>query len=183
MIDAFDIAYVSPGKLVITFTGTVGVSVWIEVDGVVLPTETVATGAEQTVTVGVSDASRPLAILLHEGADMPEPSLPSRDRWGKPLLRWQAAAGAETYIVYHRAPGGSERAIRQVTDIGAAAYEIQLTKELVDGWHFLRVEAVDQYGRQSTRASWVFRVFQPPDAPETVTVTAQGGGVFRIAIA
>ncbi|MCK9570005.1 hypothetical protein M0R72_13765 [Candidatus Pacearchaeota archaeon] len=183
MIDDFEISYISPDRVMVTVTGTEDVPIWFEVDGVIIPATVTATGEEQVLFYTVVDASRPMAIILHEAEEMPSPVLPSRSRWGKPLLRWQAVEGAIAYRIYHTAPGESEAKINTIASTLTTAYEIQLSKEFVDGWHFLRVESVDKYGRESTRASWVFRVFQPPESPETVTVTAQGGGVFRIAIA
>ena len=181
MIETFTTAYSAPGKLAITFTGTLADAITVEIDGVIQPLETTATGAAQTITVDVTNASRPMAIVLHEGAS--NILYPSRSRWGLPLVRWQALSAAYIYIIYHTAPGGSERSIYQVTEDGSASYEVQLKKELVDGWHSMRVEATDKYGRESTRVSWVFRVFQLPTTPGTVTAAAQGGGNYRIAIA
>lgn len=94
----------------------------------------------------------------------------------RPLIGWNASADAERYRIYHSVRGGSESLIydRAATD-GIEHYEV-LCPVALDGlggvWHSIRVEAVDEYGNESTRACWTYFATDLPGAPANILVTA-----------
>jgi hypothetical protein len=106
----------------------------------------------------------------------------------RPLLIWNAVAEAVRYRIYHRAFGDvGETLIYDKPRIeDAERYEITCPVKLAGRggiWHFLRVEAVDLYGNESTRQSWTYFVMDLPPAPATVEVAAGSGpGLYTISL-
>ena len=158
MIDTYSVKYLRPKYLQLSFVATEDATIWIEIDGVVMDRAQTGTGVTQTVDLRVSDASAPVTIALHEVDDKPEPIYAPRDYWSSPELRWQAKAGSTKYLLYH-----GDNVIKQIAPItDMTFYEITLRTQLTAGWHNFRVEAVDTYGRETTRANWTFQVFLMP---------------------
>jgi len=60
-------------------------------------------------------------------------------------------------------------------------YTVIYPNILESGWQSIRIEAVDQYGEESTRANWEYYVLDLPDPKEVTGVTGTGG-VFDVAI-
>ena len=105
----------------------------------------------------------------------------------QPLLIWAPLAEAVRYRIYHRTEGTAEHCIydrpaRNNGDLCQVQCPILLAG--TGGvWHFLRVEAVDQYGNESTRQSWRFYATDAPGAPSDLSVvegTVPGTFTFTI---
>jgi hypothetical protein len=165
MIDSYTINYVSPRSISLTFTGASGGTVYIEVDGIVIDRPIETTGIPQSETLTVDDASAPHAIAIHETDTAPEPIYTARDKWTRPVIQWQAKFDAVLYRIYR----GTKivKQIRPIADL--EFYEFKIFDPLSDGWHTFRVEAVDTYGRETTRTVWAFRVFAMPNGPDAIT--------------
>jgi len=94
----------------------------------------------------------------------------------RPTLSWNPVEEATRYRIYHRKRGeAAETLIYDKPALqGLDRCEV-VCPILLDGrggvWHFLRVEAVDEYGNESTRQSWTYFVMDLPPVPERVSVT------------
>lgn len=105
----------------------------------------------------------------------------------RPLIAWNAVPGAVRYRIYHSARGGNESLLYDRAAIaGIEHYEITCPVAL-DGrggvWHFLRVEAVDRYGNESTRTCMTYFATDLPIMPQGVSVKSgsiSGTYEFRI---
>ena len=166
MIDTYSVKYLRPKYLQLSFVATEDATIWIEIDGVVNSHSQTATGMSQTVDLKVADAAAPVAIALHEGGTKPPPIFTPRDYWSRPELQWQAKTGAIKYLIYH-----GDRVIKQITAIANVNfYEYRLRSSLAEGWHNFRVESVDSYDRETTRANWTFQVFKMPSESAGISV-------------
>jgi hypothetical protein len=105
----------------------------------------------------------------------------------KPTLHWNSLDSAVRYKIYHRTADGSEKKIYD-----AVAYVNQITSPVeLEGsggldncqYHFLRVEAVDCYGNESTRQSWRFFSKDLPASDVSLNIS-QGSsfGIFDITL-
>lgn len=128
-------------------------------------------------------------LEIHDFPDAEAPVQPVEVRPNtRPLLIWNAVDEAIRYRIYHREFGQSEETLiyDKPPIEGTILYEITCPVKLAGRggvWHFLRVEAVDVYGNQSTRQSWTYFVMDLPLAPETVAVTeGSGPGLYTISL-
>jgi len=92
----------------------------------------------------------------------------------RPLIHWNAVPDAVRYRVYHRRRGEAESVVYdRAAKEGLDRYEIICPIELEGRngvWHFFRVEAVDEYGNESTRQAWAYFVMDLPPVPEHLSV-------------
>jgi hypothetical protein len=93
----------------------------------------------------------------------------------KPILIWNHVPEAVRYRIHHRESGLTESVIydkKIVSGITRYVINCPITLNGKGGvWHFFRVEAVDQYGNESTRQTWSFFVMDTPEVPSSLTVT------------
>ena len=94
----------------------------------------------------------------------------------RPLLSWNPVEEAARYRIYHRKRGDVAETVIYDKPALQGLERCEVTcPVLLDGrggvWHFLRVEAVDEYGNESTRQSWTCFVMDLPPVPERVLVT------------
>jgi hypothetical protein len=100
--------------------------------------------------------------------------------WTLPLIRWKQSDGATKYRVYAQKYGESEELWREYTAVdGLDVYEVECPEEL-DGvggnWYFFRIEAVNEYGEESTTNAFAYFAM---DLPEVPGLTISGGsGTF-----
>jgi len=89
----------------------------------------------------------------------------------RPTLRWNPVETAVRYRIYHKSDEASETRIYDgLANITETKCPVKLTG--TNGvWHFLRVEAVDKYGNESTRQSWRFFACDLPEPPAMLIVT------------
>jgi hypothetical protein len=101
----------------------------------------------------------------------------------RPILRWNAVNDVIRYRVYHQMESSPEE---RIYDGDNTILQIRCPVELTGTggvWHFLRVEAVDEYGNESTRQSWRFYAYDLPSPPATLAVTnGETPGTFTIEI-
>ena len=94
----------------------------------------------------------------------------------RPMIAWNAVSDAVRYRVYHRERSGAETLdYDRAASAGLERYEIACPVALVGRggvWHFFRVEAVDEYGNESTRLAWTYFVTDLPPVPEHLSVAA-----------
>jgi len=95
----------------------------------------------------------------------------------RPLLYWDGVDVAESYRIYANDVLISTIPVLFPED----RYTVIYPNLLERGWQSLRIEAVDQYGEESTRASWEYYVLDLPD-PKEVTGVTGSSGVFTVAI-
>jgi len=107
----------------------------------------------------------------------------------RPILRWNPVEAAVRYRIYHQSGQAAETRIYDgLANITETRCPIELTGSHGDGeyggvWHFLRVEAVDQFGNESTRQSWRFYACDLPSPPTMLTVTdGDSPGTFTFEI-
>jgi hypothetical protein len=105
-----------------------------------------------------------------------------------PIISWTAHPTAERYRIYHReTPTGTDTEIYdgQVTADDLNICRLTCPVEL-DGrggrYHFLRVEALDQYGNESTRTSWVYWAAEPDDPKDIIVTAGSSTGLYTITL-
>lgn len=101
----------------------------------------------------------------------------------RPTLRWNPVEAAVRYRIYHQSGEAAETRIYDgLANITETKCPVELTG--INGvWQFLRVEAVDQYGNESTRQTWRFYACDLPESPAMLTVTDGGSpGTFTFEI-
>lgn len=129
------------------------------------------------------------AVEIHEVEDADEPLAPVNvAAFTRPVISWTATAAAERYRLYWRDDyaGADELLFDQpVTpdNLGICTIDCPIPLDGRGGrWQFLRVEAVDKYGHQSTRLSWVYRAVEPPDAPALTVSAGSSPGLYNISL-
>jgi len=151
---------------------------WLFVNGEHLRGPVYSDQAERVVRIplGLSDVA---AIEIHDFPDdmvVPDPVEMKPNT--RPMLHWNAVPDAVRYRVYHRRRGEVENLIYdRAAKEGLDRYEIICPVELEGRggvWHFFRVEAVDEYGNESTRLAWTYFVTDLPPVPEHLSVTEGG---------
>lgn len=106
----------------------------------------------------------------------------------RPLLKWNGVPDAVRYRIYHRIKDDpTETLVYDKPPLeGQDRFEIACPVKLEGRggvWHFLRVEAVDPYGNESTRQSWTYFVMDLPPAPESLEVVeGSAPGLYDISI-
>lgn len=148
-----------------------------------------ADAAERVVKIPFAE-SDVVKIEIH---DLPDASVAAKSVHvlpnTRPTLTWNAVPDAVRYRIYRRAKGeATETLIYHKPPLdNVDRYQITCPVRL-DGtggvWHFLRVEAVDLYGNESTRQTWTYFVMDLPEVPGGLTVTdGSAAGLYDIAIA
>ena len=105
-----------------------------------------------------------------------------------PVIQWNPLPGAQRYRLYHWEGSGTERRVfdRPSTDYRGTPISIDAPLEMngLGGvWHFLRVEAVDEYGNESTRRAWRFFAQELPRLPSRIEIAAGASpGLFTITV-
>lgn len=160
---------------------------WVFVNGVKLYGPLYLDTVERSVPVPLPGGEC-LAIEVHDsapgGVATPVFEMPTT----RPVIQWNPLATAERYRLYHREGNGIERCVldRRASDFRGLPIAIELPIELngVGGvWHFLRVEAVDEFGNESTRLAWRCFAMEPPKLPSAVQIAdGTSPGLFTITI-
>ena len=94
-----------------------------------------------------------------------------------PLLYWDDVAAASSYRIYTNDVLVWSMPINDRQPQYTMIYPFTLDS----GWQSVRIEAVDSFGEESTRASWRYYVLDLPE-PQKVTEVTGTGGVFDITI-
>jgi hypothetical protein len=103
-----------------------------------------------------------------------------------PEISWNALATAERYRLYHRTdPAGTDALIFdgfvQPDEFGICRLSCPITLDGRGGrWQFFRVEAVDAFGNESTRLSWVYWATQPDDVPKLAISAGSAPGLYNL---
>jgi hypothetical protein len=106
----------------------------------------------------------------------------------RPTISWTAHPTAERYRIYHRAtPTGTDTELYDGQVVADELGICRLTCPIeLDGrgglYHFLRVEAVDNYGNESTRLSWVYWAAEPDDQATLAVAAGSGAGLYDITL-
>lgn len=159
---------------------------WIIINGANLYGPVISDSAERTARVPFKSG----AIVTLEVHDLCENEFPEAINQPvsiKPTLHWNSLDSAVRYKIYHRIAGGSEKKIYD-----AVAYVNQIVSPVeLDGggglensqYHFLRVEAVDCYGNESTRQSWRFFSKDLPASDVSLNISqGSSSGIFDITL-
>ena len=160
---------------------------WVFANGRKLVGPLIVDTAERSVRIpfAVDD------VLCLESHDMPQDQSPAVatqiEPDTQPLLLWASLAEAVRYRIYHRTDGVAEHCIynRPARNNGELCQLLCPVRLAGTGgvWHFLRVEALDRYGNESTRQSWRFYAADVPEAPSDLSVvegTIPGTFTFTI---
>jgi len=137
----------------------------------------VTLAADECVALEVHD-------VLHEEVPAPLFETPNT----RPVIQWNPLPAAARYRLYHREAGKSERCVfdRPARDFGGVPIRIDAPIELAGAggvWHFLRVEAVDAYGNESTRRAWRYFAMAPPGMPSRLEIAdGTSPGFFHITV-
>jgi len=160
---------------------------WVFVNGTKLYGPLFLETAERSVPVPLP-AGECRAIEVH---DLPSGAVATpvfETPTSRPAIQWNPVPQAQRYRLYHREGSGPERCLldRPASAFRGTPIRIDSPVEFagVGGvWHFLRVEAVDQYGNESTRLVWRWFAVAPPRSPSRIDV-AEGSapGLFRITV-
>ncbi|MBT4816247.1 MAG: hypothetical protein HON70_11140 [Lentisphaerae bacterium] len=160
---------------------------WVFVNGVKLYGPLLLDTLERSVPVPLR-ADECLAVEVHDVSPEGIATPVFETLTTTPEIQWNPLPGAQRYRLYHREGSGAERRVfdRPATDYRGTPIRIDAPVELngVGGvWHFLRVEAVDDYGNESTRRAWRFFAQEPPRLPSRIEI-ADGAspGLFTITV-
>ena len=160
---------------------------WVFVDGKHLVGPLYAGQVSRSVKIP-HPAGETVLVEIHDLPGDSEPVAPVAEAPNtRPGLVWNSVAGAVRYRIYHRAKGGAEEKIYdQPAEDGLETHRIAcpiLLEGEGETWHFLRVEAVDPYGNESTREAWTYLVRDLPGVTGTLVVTAGSApGLFDFEI-
>jgi hypothetical protein len=159
---------------------------WIIINGASIYGPVISDSAERSVRVPFK-AGTIVTLEVHDlGEDeVPEAIYPPLNT--TPTLRWNFLDSAVRYRIYHRVRDGEDKKVYD-----AAAYVNQVTSPVElegDGeldnsqYHFLRVEAVDCYGNESTRQSWRFFSKDLPASDASLSISqGPSSGIFDITL-
>lgn len=160
---------------------------WVFVNGTKLYGPLLLESVERSVPVPLATGEC-LSVEVH---DMPPEEIATpifETPTTTPALQWNPLPGAQRYRLYHREGNGSERRVfdHAASDFRGLPISIDAPVEL-DGvggvWHFLRVEAVDEYGHESTRRAWRFFAQEPPRFPSQIQIAdGSSPGLFTITV-
>jgi len=147
---------------------------WLFVNGEHLRGPLYFSGAERVtrIPLGLADVVK---LEIHDFPDTTvTPEAVEIEPNTRPQLAWNAVPDAVRYRVYHRKRGEGETVVydRPAKD-GLERYEIACPVALEGRggvWHFFRVEAVDEYGNESTRQAWTYFVTDLPPVAEHLSV-------------
>ncbi len=116
-----------------------------------------------------------IAIEIHDipqAEDFGEPiAIPPNTQ---PTIIWNAVSEAIRYRIYHRTENEpNERLIYNHLAIAdTEIYKIDCPITLTGSyWHFFRVEAIDEYGNESTHRRWCWFVADLPKPASALTIT------------
>jgi|CXWL01.1.fsa_nt_gi hypothetical protein len=189
LITAYTVDYLTPRRVRIAWTGTLGLFSWMFINGQLVegPNENETTALSLDVAV-----SAPFCVEIHETA-LDE----TADRIAEPLVRrptvfWTARTAAEKYRLYHRPKsGGAERVIVTITEDGETlSYDHKFIQDLrqevappLNGgvWNSYRVEAQSERGVESVRTEIPLFVAGLPKRPTSLTA-AGATGVFTLTL-
>ena len=174
------ITQIDAGKALVAWTGTDGLNAWIEVNGAFVFQDLAFADTARRKLVAVPDNGAPYALAVQEAAPGSELSPLCEAPTTEPTLRFDAVATAKNYEIYRRGPGDSAEAAQRSlpAEERRRRYAVGLYDALAHGWHHFRVESLDAYGRESTRAAWLYYAVGLPPYPETAVVTKAGGEHF-----
>jgi len=105
----------------------------------------------------------------------------------QPTLSWNAVADAARYRIYHHAGDDDESLIYDHAAADGIEQYAVTCPIVLDGqggvWHHFRVEAVDEYGNESTRLAWTYFAMDLPPAVERISVAAgSGAGTYTFTL-
>lgn len=170
------ISIIDAGKVLVSWTGSEALNAWIEVNGVFVYQDLVFSSETRRKIVRMDDTTKPFALAIQEaeaGSDLsPICEMPTTE----PDICFDAVATAKQYQIYHRGPDDTaESANRTIpAEERRRHYSVGLYDQLDHGWHYFRVESLDQYGRESTRAAWLYYAVDLPPYPELASVAKSG---------
>ncbi len=160
---------------------------WVFVNGTKLYGPLLLETLERSVPVPLR-ADECLAVEVHDSAPEGIATPIFESPTTTPQIQWNPLAGAQRYRLYHREANGSERRVfdRPASDFRDVPIRIDGPFELngIGGvWHFLRVEAMDEYGNESTRRAWRFFAQEPPRLPSQIEIAdGTSPGLFTITV-
>jgi len=148
---------------------------FVLVDGHIVAIEYVPDSVDRTMTIPL-DSSRTGKIEIHDlgASDTFGGSIISKPNT-KPLLQWDDVSVASEYRIYT-----NDVLISSFPVVDRQPeYTMVYPGTLDAGWQGVRIEAVDVYGDESTRANWMYYVLDLP-APKKVVSVAGGTGTFTL---
>lgn len=129
------------------------------------------------------------ALEVHELPTLDVVCDPANSKPGNvPVLSWSASGDAERYRIYHRDPAAVDDSLifdgLVATDpLGICRLTCPVPLDGRGGrWHFLRVEAVDRFGHESTRAAWCYWATEPADVPTVAIAPGSDSGLYTLSI-
>ena len=169
-LDDLTIEQANPGEVRISWTASAATKAnWLYVDGVPLADNYVEDTAARSVLAEWA-AGETRHIELHEGT-AGDPVGPTVEEVNDlPRVYWTNLAAAEEYRIY--VDDVRVEVVPQDTEV--LRFGIMCPRFLESGWNHLRVEAVDEYGQESTRLNWHYFVFTPLPAPTDIAVSGTG---------
>lgn len=168
LIDPITLQPKSYTTLEATFTGTA----YLFVDGFFVA------GPETSSADLPFPSNQPLAIEGHDANVDPINLKP----FIHPSIFWRPRASSDRYRVYHTPPGGSESMIYERDHSGEIdRYEFRFQDDLIEGWHFFRVEAVTIDDIESTVEARPVYAYDIPPLVSDLAI-AGGAGSFNFTI-
>ena len=160
---------------------------WVFVDGRHIQGPTFHGTIERKIQIPFA-SDDVVKIEIHDVLDFTEPveSIWTKPNT-KPIIKWVSVTDSVRYRIFHAEGAGPESLIYDTPGlVGIIRNEVKSPIRLngLGGvWHFFRVEAVDQFGNESTRAVWRFFVTDVPATVDTVTVAVgSGAGLYDITL-
>lgn len=104
----------------------------------------------------------------------------------RPEIIWGRIDNAVRYRIYYQ-PADLSAPEKKIDEIfvrdNRDRHFVKSSVRLAEGFHKFRVESVDQFGNESTTASWFYRCYRLPEPVNDLTVSnGSGAGLFDITI-
>ena len=160
---------------------------WVFVNGKRIAGPHVTGTAERTMRVPLADGLTG-AFEVHDFEETDADVDPiEAEPNSRPLLGWRDVPEAVRFRIYHKERNDAEetliydRARRPDQEKHHILCPIALSGR-GGKWHLLRVEAVDEFGNESTRESWAYFVSEPAAEPGVSVVEGSGSGLYTVTV-
>ena len=185
IVEDFKISERLEGSAIISWTSLDANNVsWLFVNGYLIHGPIFTETTQRQIAIRFSRGLNK-AIEIHDFADTDiRPGSVAIKEFERPTIEWIADGQAIKYRVYHT-PFGAPEVLLATVELQelTTRYTLNCPVRLVEGWHYFRVESVNEFGIESTREIWRYRAFRIPKPVKGLTVSnGSGAGLFDIEI-
>lgn len=189
IVTNLQIAPYTPERVTVSWTTSqTTYTPWVFVDGILQDEEVSLNGTTRSVIVEWAyDESHSIEVqelpsTITEVTPVTPPALI------QPTITWNATTDAELYRIYHRETASGTDTLIYEDSVTPDSFNIcRVTCPIeLDGrggtWQFFRVEAVDLYGNESTRVSWLYWAAEPDDVVTLAITEGTEAGKYDLTL-